>query len=199
MAQKTKIQLMEATLLGLIKNEIIEIRNNLQMLSLNDEINSATESNIKTILRKRIANGIIESSTLRAHAEAIILCLKKTRDYPLFSKYDFNDKNRCYISITLGQEISGFENTKQSSNSKESTFLRAKERLLRDLEKSYLVLIFNFKLRMKQILMIITLRQLYLIISITVLLKKFNRYDADAVLIKYFPIFVILMVSIIIL
>lgn len=125
---------MEATLLGLIQNEIIEIRNNLKMLGLNDEINSATESNIKTILRKRIVNGIIESPTLRAHAVAIILCLKKTKDYPLFSKYDFNDKIDA-IYHTLDQEIRGFENTKQSSNAKESTFLRAKERLLRDIEK----------------------------------------------------------------
>lgn len=134
MAQKAKIQLMEATLLGLIKNEIIEIRNNLQMLSLNDEINSDTESNIKTILKKRIANEIIQSSTLRAHAEAIIVCLKKTKDNPSFLKYDFNDKIDA-IYHTLNQEVRGFENTKQSSNAKKSTFLRAKERLRRDIER----------------------------------------------------------------
>jgi hypothetical protein len=53
---------------------------------------------------------------------------------------------------------------------------------------------------MKQILMIITPTAIvFEIINITMLLKKFNRYDADAVLVKYFPIFVILMVSIIIL
>lgn len=53
---------------------------------------------------------------------------------------------------------------------------------------------------MKQILMIITpIAIVFEIIHITILLKKFNHYDADIVLIKYFPIFVIMMLSIIIL
>ena len=55
---------MENTPLSLLQNEIIEIRNNLQMLILNDEINAGTESNIKTILTKRVANGILQSPTL---------------------------------------------------------------------------------------------------------------------------------------
>jgi hypothetical protein len=126
---------MENSLLSLIRKEINEVQISLKKLALSDETNLETELN--SILRKRVANEIIQSPTLRAHAEAIILCLKKTKDYPLFSKYDFNDKMHA-IYHTLDQEIRGFENTKQSSNAKESTFLRAKERLLRDVEKIFL-------------------------------------------------------------